>query len=370
MPATTRPRRPAPVLHDHAWVAQLQRRLLAWFDRHARDLPWRRTRDPYAVWVSEVMLQQTQVATVESYYRRFLAALPNIERLAAAHEQQVLRLWEGLGYYRRARQMHRAAQVLVERHGGRFPTEAQAVQALPGIGRYTAGAILSIAFDQRQPILEANTLRLLSRLLALRADPRSTAGQAALWQAAEAWLPRRKPGRFNQALMELGALVCTPRTPQCHACPLAELCPVFARGWQERIPPPAPRPQIERVDEAAVVVRRAGRVLLALRGPEERWAGMWDFPRFSHAEADSAAARRTLASHVRHRTGIACRVGSRLTVLHHSVTRFRITLHVYDATTTSQAARARRDDLRWVTPDELAGYGLHVTARKIARLLR
>lgn len=161
---------------DTDWRRQLRRRLLAWYRRHARDLPWRRTRDPYAVWVSETMLQQTQVATVENYFPRFLAAFPTIAALAAAPQEQVLRLWEGLGYYRRARQLHRAAQVLVSEHGGQFPGDRAAVLSLPGIGRYTAGAILSIALDQPEPILEANTFRLLSRLIAFRGNPQSPAG--------------------------------------------------------------------------------------------------------------------------------------------------------------------------------------------------
>ena len=174
---------------DSAWLRTFRRKLRAWYARHARDLPWRGTRDPYTVWLSEIMLQQTQVETVKPYFRRFLAALPTIEALAQAEEQQVLRLWEGLGYYRRARQLHQAARQIVAEHGGRFPTDPQAVERLPGIGRYTAGAILSIAFDQRRPILEANTLRVFSRLLAYDGQTASSAGQKLLWAAAEAVLP-------------------------------------------------------------------------------------------------------------------------------------------------------------------------------------
>ena len=198
-------------LPDASWLRSFRRRLPAWFDRHARKLPWRRNHDPYAVWVSEIMLQQTQVGTVVSYFDRFLAAFPTIEALAAADEQDVLRLWEGLGYYRRARQLHKAAKIIVAEHAGNFPRNPEIVRRLPGIGRYTAGAILSIAFDARQPILEANTLRLLSRLLAYDGDPRSTEGQRLLWAMAEAVLPRRGSGRMNQALMELGSEVCAAR---------------------------------------------------------------------------------------------------------------------------------------------------------------
>ena len=213
------------LLPDSAWLRSFRRRLLAWFDQNARVLPWRRSRDPYAVWLSEIMLQQTQVATVIGYFDRFLARFPTIEALARADEHEVLRLWEGLGYYRRARQLHRAARIIVAEHGGRFPRDPSIVRRLPGIGRYTAGAILSIAFDAREPILEANTLRLLSRLLCYDGDPRSPDGQRLLWAMAEALLPRRGSGRLNQALMELGSEVCTARSPRCEQCPVAPAVP-------------------------------------------------------------------------------------------------------------------------------------------------
>ena len=189
------------------------------------------------------MLQQTQVATVAEYFPRFLQAFPTVQALAAAPEEQVLRLWEGLGYYRRARQLHRAAGVIVAEHDGRFPRELQAVLQLPGIGRYTAGAITSIAFDARSPILEANTIRLLSRLLAYRGDLQQAAAQKKLWAFAEQLLPQRKTGAFNQALMELGSLVCSPRSPDCRQCPVMSLCPTFREGLQDVIP--AAQPQTE-----------------------------------------------------------------------------------------------------------------------------
>lgn len=376
MPITTASRRRKagqrePGLHGSEWTRQLRLRLGRWFDRNARDLPWRRTRDPYAVWVSEIMLQQTQVATVIDYFPRFLAALPTLESLAAAHEQRVLRLWEGLGYYRRARQMHRAAQEIVRRHAGQFPTDLADVLALPGVGRYTAGAVLSIAFDQRQPILEANTLRLISRLLVLREAPRSTAGQAALWSAAEAWLPRRQVGRFNQALMELGATVCTPREPRCPDCPLLTLCPTQRLGLQDQIPLPAKRPPITHVDQAAVVVRRRGRILLVLRGPGQRWAGMWDFPRFDLSCGTQAEVRRALRHGVLEQTGVECLPGELLTRIVHGVTRFRITLHVYQADAPNKAPRSEKlaMETQWALPRQLKSLGLNVTARKIATLL-
>ena len=289
---------------DPSWLQTFRRRLRAWYDRHARDLPWRGTRDPYAVWLSEIMLQQTQVETVKPYFQRFLAALPTIHALAKADEQQVLRLWEGLGYYRRARQLHQAARQIVALCDGRFPADPQSVQRLPGIGRYTAGAILSIAFDQRRPILEANTLRLFSRLLAYDGQTTSSAGQKLLWAAAEAVLPARDAGRFNQALMELGSEVCRRRSPACDVCPVAGLCQAQLRGLQDEIPRPKPRPHFEEVSEAAVLVRRRGRVLL-IQWPEgRRWARLWDFPRFAVQGQGEAGIHRELVENVRRLTGV------------------------------------------------------------------
>jgi A/G-specific adenine glycosylase len=338
--------------------------LLAWYAGHARDLPWRRSRDPYQVWVSEIMLQQTQAATVGPYFQRFVAAFPSIAALAAADEQLVLRHWEGLGYYRRARQLHAAARQIAAEHGGRFPEALDQVRRLPGVGRYTAGAILSIAFDQRQPIVEANTRRLLCRLLAYEGDPDTAGGQAILWQAAEELLPRREPGRFNQALMELGSLVCGPQ-PRCAECPVAELCPARRLGLQARIPRPRPRPAVEAVREAAVAVWREGQVLLLQRPPGERWAGLWDFPRFEAPQTGNV----DLAAEVERLTGLAVEAGGRLATFHHGVTRFRITLECHEAVYSKRVRRAGGAPQRWIAPGAMELLPCHATGRKFARLL-
>ncbi|HVA45868.1 MAG TPA: A/G-specific adenine glycosylase [Pirellulales bacterium] len=350
-----------------AWKRQFRRKLLGWYALHARDLEWRQTSDPYRVWVSEIMLQQTQVATVAGYFSRFLAEFPTIDALAAADEHRVLRLWEGLGYYRRARQLHRAAGIIVGEHGGRFPADPHAVRGLPGIGRYTAGAILSIAFDARQPILEANTIRLLSRLLAYRGDPRKKEGESLLWKFAEELLPRRGSGTFNQALMELGSLVCTPRNPACGECPVKRLCPTEARSLQGVIPVAKAKPRFEAVREALVVVRRGSQVLLRQRQADERWAGLWDFPRFT-IDAVNGDLAADLAAKLTATTGIVAELGERLTTIKHGVTRFRITLDCYLA---DCAAKPRRlgNRCRWVHSDELARYPLSTTGRKAADLL-
>lgn len=360
----------APLFLDSKQKQGLRRRLTNWYRRNGRALPWRRTRDPFCVWVSEVMLQQTQVATVVPYYERFIARFPTIDALAAAAEEDVLRLWEGLGYYRRARQLHRAARQLVDEHGGRFPRHQDAVRRLPGIGRYTAGAILSIAFDARQPILEANTRRLLARLSGTRGDLSGGAGEKRLWALAEDLLPGRHAGNFNQALMELGSRVCTPRDPSCDTCPLAVWCVASRQGLQGVIPPATRKVRFENVTEAAVVVRHRGRILLRRYGDGERWAGLWDFPRFRLAGANGSSPPKQLVAGVRKLTGIVVEPVSCLATMRHGVTRFRITLHCH-------AARYRCGRLRtspaspckWVPPVELDRYALPATGRRICRLI-
>ncbi len=357
-------------LPDASWRRRFRGRLRRWYARNRRDLPWRRRGDAYAIWVSEIMLQQTQVATVEAYFSRFLQAFPNVAALAAAEEHEVLRLWEGLGYYRRARQMHRAADLIVREHHGRFPRDREILRGLPGIGRYTAGAILSIAFDRREPILEANTVRLFSRLLAFAAATTTAAAGRLLWAMAEAVLPRREVGTFNQALMELGSQVCTPRTPDCRSCPVGPLCRAAVEGIQAEIPAVKSKPDFEFRREVALVVRRRGRILLRQCLPNERWAGLWDFSRVCIEAENPAAAGEELIEKVRLQTGLIIERGDHLTTIKHGVTRFRITLDCYRARYVSAAANQDASgQQRWVKPAELADYPLCTTGRKIAKLV-
>jgi A/G-specific adenine glycosylase len=362
-------KRPAEFGFTAAQKQRLRRRLLAWYSGHARDLPWRRSRDPYRVWISEIMLQQTQVATVGGYFERFIAAFPDVARLAAADEVRVLRLWEGLGYYRRARQLHAAARKLVAEHGGQFPQCVGELQTLPGIGRYTAGAIASIAFGMRAPILEANTIRLLSRLVAYRDDPLKAAGQRLLWQTAADILPRTDVAQFNQALMELGSLVCTPSEPKCDECPLAGLCQASALDLQHAIPRAKAKQQFTALHEVAVVVHRHGRVLMRQCAEGERWAGLWDFPRFAIESEGPLFAQQEIVAKVRDRTGVTCTLESLLKTLKHGVTRYRITLDCYRATYVSGGVRTvNKYYIRWLSPADLGELPLSTTGRKIARL--
>jgi A/G-specific adenine glycosylase len=353
---------------DGAWYVAIRRRLPPWFRRMRRDLPWRRTKDPYAVWLSEVMLQQTQVAAVIPYFNRFLDAFPTIESLARGDESEVLRLWEGLGYYRRARQLLAAARMIVEQHEGRFPRLMEDLRRLPGIGRYTAGAILSIAFGQPQPILEGNTIRVWSRLLAHPLDVSQPSGQAPLWSAAEAILPRRGSGTVNQALMELGATICLPRAPHCGSCPLRGLCSAEALGTPEAFPIKKPSRPATDVTEAAIAVWRQGRILLVRSSGRGRWEGLWDFPRFAMSDENAAGSEQELASKTKRLSGVEVEVAGPLATMRHGVTRFRITLLCHQARAVRVGRAPTGTRRAWVRPAELDRYPLNVTARRLAGL--
>jgi A/G-specific adenine glycosylase len=259
--------------------ARFRRKLLAWYDAHRRELPWRENTDPYRVWVSEIMLQQTRVAAVLEHYAKFMKRFPTIAALASAREQSVLAVWSGLGYYQRARRMHQAAKVIVRKRGGQFPSRFEEWLELPGIGRYTAAAIASIAFGEPVAVLDGNVERVLARLhgTALR--------NGSAWERAQEMLDHRRPGDFNQAMMELGATVCTPRTPQCLLCPLMEFCPT--RGEH----PPAKQAERKRKQLLYALVEKDDSVLLVRRPADARlMAGMWELPQLDQAPDNAAVA--------------------------------------------------------------------------------
>lgn len=262
--------------------------LMSWFEVNKRDLPWRKTRDAYAIWVSEIMLQQTQVATVVPFFKRFLEAFPTASALAMASEEKLLSLWQGLGYYRRARFLHQAAKIIHGQHGGDFPNDPEKVAKLPGMGRYTCNAVLSQAFDRQLPILEANSKRVLARLFGWDKNPDDSAGSRFLWAKAEEVLPEHNIGEFNQALMELGALVCTPTSPSCSICPLAGFCKARMTGRTEEIPLKKKRPKVTVIREVALAVHGKRGICLGKRPAGERWAGLWEVPHFSIGEQDDS----------------------------------------------------------------------------------
>jgi A/G-specific adenine glycosylase len=325
----------------------VSRLLGAWYRRHRRDLPWRANRDPYRVWVSEIMLQQTQVERVKEFFTRFVARFPSVASLAAAREAEVLKRWEGLGYYRRARQLHAAAKRIVADHGGVFPGTAAELRQLPGIGRYTAGAIASIAFHAREPIIEANSRRVIARL-AGHELPVGGSGDEPLWQFAATLVPARDPGSFNQALMELGALVCSPERPDCGRCPLAGCCRAYQTGRVAEIPAQAPRRAVETLRETALVIRHGDSVVVERRGPGEWWEGLWDFPRAKPGAARAAGDRQ-------------------LGMVAYTVTHHRVSCRVVERRASRRPAVGPRRKL--VKPAALARLAMTAPGRRIAAMV-
>ncbi len=327
--------------------AVLRRALLAWFRREARDLPWRRTRDPYRIWLSEIMLQQTRVESVLPYYERFTKTFPRVGDLAAASLDRVLKLWEGLGYYSRARNLHRAAKLVAAERGGRFPRTADALQELPGIGRYTAGAIASIAFGERAPVLDGNVRRVLARLFDIETSIDELATLRTLWAIVEMLVPPGAPGDFNQSLMELGARVCTPRRPECDRCPVRKHCAARAIGRAEKLPLRRPKKKVPHHEIVAAALRKNGRYLLGRRPPKGLLGGLWEFPggKVADGETHEEALRREL----REELGIDARVGPRLATVDHAYTHFKITLSVYACESIGGRPRANfHTALKWV----------------------
>ena len=353
--------------------------LLGWFPQAARDLPWRRTTDPYALWISEVMLQQTQVRTVIGYWERWMTALPDVAALAGAPAEQILKLWEGLGYYTRARNLQKAALQLMAANQGRFPDTLPGILELPGIGPYTAGAIASFAFNLPAPILDGNVIRVLTRLAARPGDPREKATNEALWgiatdlvEIAARLSPEEVPSplppmclagacsQLNQALMELGATVCTPTAPACERCPIASQCQARALGRQEDFPETTARPPVTQRSLATVIWSHQRRWLVRLRPAEGVNAGFWEFPNLEfgpEAEPRSALARWL---------GVNAGALQPLGTVKHSITRYRFTQHLFRLTI-PPAGNLPAGELRWATPAELTALALTASHRRLVK---
>ncbi|MCX5684905.1 MAG: A/G-specific adenine glycosylase, partial [Planctomycetota bacterium] len=330
-----------------SWRRTLQRTLLAWYRKHQRDLPWRRTGDPYRIWVSEVLLQQTQVATALPYYERFLARFPTVEALAAAPEQAVLKTWQGLGYYRRAMNLRAAARLVVRDHGGRVPDDPTAFAALPGVGRYTCGAVMSIAFGRPLAALDGNASRVIARWLAMTAPVNTSATQAKLWKAAETLLAPSAPGDWNQAVMELGATVCLPRGPRCIRCPVRRHCRAAAKGLQNRIPAKRKRKPIPHIEVGAGIIWRRGRILLCKRKADAMLGGLWEFPGGKRHRGESI--QRCIRRELMEECALPVTVGKHLIDVTHTYTHLRVTLRMYHCR--AGAGRVKLigcDDAKWV----------------------
>jgi len=343
--------------------------LLKWYARRRRDFPWRRTRDPYRVWASEIMLKQTRVETVEPYFRRFVRRFPSVRALAQAAPDAVMKAWEGLGYYARARNFPPAAKTVCSDSGGRLPQSPQELMRLPGIGRSTAGAISSIAFNYAAPVLDGNVARVLCRLFRVRRNPKESVTRSRLWLIAGRLLPPNRAGDFNQALMDLGATVCVPRNPRCALCPLRNLCLARAHGEQERLPVKAKRTATSCHEAAVGVVWRGGRLLIDRRKPDGLLGGLWEFPGGKREEDESL--EQCLAREVHEELGIRVKALRPLMTVRHAYTRFRVTLHAYECRYLSGRPRAIAcAEWRWVKPDELDDYAFPAANRKIIAALR
>ncbi len=335
-------------------IEELRRSLLEWYARSGRDLPWRRTRDPYAIWVSEIMLQQTQVKTVIPYYERWLAEFPTVSALAAVPQEKVLKVWQGLGYYARARNLHKAAQEIVQCYGGIFPEDPEAVLKLPGIGETTAGGILSAAFDQSQAILDGNVKRVLARLVGLEVAPRRAI--ALLWRNSRTLLDPQQPRNFNQALMDLGATVCLPRHPTCPVCPWTAHCRAYQMNMQNEIPvsesrAPIPHKQIG----VAVIWNEQGQILIDRRRQEGLLGGLWEFPGGKIEPEETV--QECIVREIQEELGIEVAVGDRLITIDHTYTHFRVTLNVFHCSHVSGAPQPIEcDEVRWVTLEEIEQY--------------
>jgi A/G-specific adenine glycosylase len=342
--------------------------LLAWYDAQGVVLPWRGERDPYRVWLSEIMLQQTQIETVKPYYARFLEAYPTVEALAAAPLDDVLKRWEGLGYYSRARNLHAAARQVAARGG--FPATVEGLLALPGIGRYTAGAIASIAFGARAPVLDGNVIRVFARLRDLDEDVSAKPTLDRLWALAEAWLPAARVGDYNQALMDLGRLVCTPKRPACPACPLRDRCLASARGTQALRPVKAKRAPTPHYPVAAgLITDDAGRLLIAQRPAEGLLGGLWEFPGGKQEPGETLEA--CLARELDEELGITVAVGAHFVSVRHAFTHFKITLHAFWCRITSgEPQPIGVQDWAWVAESELDRYAFGKADREIIAALR
>ncbi|MBC7996889.1 MAG: A/G-specific adenine glycosylase [Leptolyngbya sp.] len=346
----------------------MRQNLLVWYAQQGRDLPWRHSRDPYRIWISEIMLQQTQVKTVIPYYERWLNQFPAIAPLALASQEQVLKAWEGLGYYARARNLHRAAQILTEQHDSTFPTSLAIALTLPGIGRTTAGGILSAAFDQPVSILDGNVKRVLARLVALQVPPNRAL--KTLWALSEAILDRQQPRDFNQALMDLGATVCTPKRPACPACPWNRHCEAYRLTMQNDLPLSEQRsPLPHKMIGVAVIWHEDGRILIDRRRQEGLLGGLWEFPggKVEPGETIEACIQREIQEEL----GIEIKVGDRLITIDHAYSHFRVTLNVHHCRHISGEPQPLEcDEVRWVTLDDLDQFPFPKANTQIIAALR
>jgi len=341
--------------------SKIQTKLLQWYKKNGRDLPWRRTKNPYAIWVSEIMLQQTQVSTVIPYYKNFLRFFPTVRHLAKADLSKVLKVWEGLGYYSRVRNLHRASQLVSNHFQGKIPDQLKDLLTLPGIGRYTAGAILSIAFNKPAPILDGNVKRVLSRLFAIGGTSVRSKTEALLWHLSESLIPTDDASSFNQGLMDLGAMICTPKEPQCSRCPLRDLCKGRASGNPERFPAKKVKKKIPHIEAISTVIRKNGRVLLTRRPLKGLLGGLWEFPNW---KSEGRKNRLWLSNRIRDEWGVGVDVKEPIGTFHQTFSHFKLTLQAFHCHHLDGKAKGK-----WVSLRKLHALPMSRIHRRIAEKL-
>ncbi|MDH5763185.1 MAG: A/G-specific adenine glycosylase [Nitrospinota bacterium] len=347
---------------------KIQKTLLDWFDREQRDMPWRGSRDPYPIWVSEIMLQQTQVITVIPYFERWMKSFPTLQKLARSREETVLKHWEGLGYYSRARNLHQAAKRVVKEHQGKVPDTYEQLIKLPGIGRYTAGAILSIAFDQREPVLDGNVKRVLSRLFVMQGNGVPSAHESRLWDTSAGLVPAQRPGDFNQAMMELGATVCLPKKPLCLVCPLQKQCEAQLQGKVDQFPAPKTRTPAKKIEVSAAVITRSGKVYIQQRLHGGLMGGLWEFPGGKRKPRETEEA--CLIREIQEELGISVTISKKLMTIKHSYTQFRVALTVFWCPWQSGRIRATQcEQWKWVKYEDLNDFTYPAANAKIVKFL-
>ena len=343
-------------------TSRLTSDLLDWYRQHGRTLPWRGHPDPYAIWVSEIMLQQTRVEAVIPYFEKWMRLFPTVTELAKATEQDVLNAWEGLGYYSRARNLHKAAKIVVKEYSGKLPRNLKELLNLPGIGRYTVGAIASIAFNLDEPTLDGNLRRVFSRLFDVSEHADSPNGEKILWGLAAEHLPKGLAGDYNQALMDLGATVCIPKNPHCSICPLMGACQAHTNGTQQLRPVLKPKKETPHYIHAAGGIVSNGNVLLSKRPSKGLLGGLWEFPNGRVSEKSVEELEAVLEAEYR----LKIQRGETLGIVKHAYTHFRVTVHAYYCDLVS---RSKNESMKWVKLGELDNYPMGKVDRQIARML-
>lgn len=348
----------------------ISQKLLPWYQQHQRSFPWRQNPDPYPVWVSEIMAQQTRLETVLPYYQRWMERFPNLPALAQASQHEVLNLWEGLGYYSRARNLHKAAKIIQQDFGGKLPEERKELEALPGIGRYTAGAIASIAFDKDEAVVDGNVKRVYARLFQVSEPVNTPAGEKIIWTLAETHLPKGQSGDYNQALMDLGATICLPRQPRCPECPLAADCLAAQNGLTAALPvkkqsPPAPHHTVT----AAILHGEDHRVLIGQRPTDALLGGLWEFPGGKREQGEGL--KSCLKREILEELQCKIKIGDKLGIFQHAYTHFKVTLHAYHCQMISTTIYPQyHQAVRWVDISELGEYPMGKIDRMISQQLQ